>query len=219
EAIVQKNKISLIAEIKKASPSSGIIRENFSPSEIARDYTQAGAQAISVLTEEEYFFGSIQHLREVREATNLPLLRKDFIFDKYQVYESCYFGADAILLIAEILSQEKLLELYRLAKELNLDCLVEAHTEKALKKILKIKEIENIGINNRNLSTLEVDLKTTERLYPLIPKEKIVVVESGIKSYRDLLFLKILGVKAVLIGEALMRAENIKEKVKEFLQC
>lgn len=216
EAIHKERTISLIAEIKKASVSCGIIRKTFNPQEIARLYQESGVQAISVLTEEDFFMGNISLLNEVRNVVNLPVLRKDFIFEPYQVYESRYFGADAILLIADLLSQEKLSELLKIAKEVGLECLVEIHTEKDLKKVLRLK-VPLIGINNRNLHTLEVDFKTTENLYPLIPKDKIVVVESGIKSYQDVLFLKILGVSAVLVGQAILETEDIKGKIEEIM--
>jgi indole-3-glycerol phosphate synthase len=216
EAINKPRQISLIAEIKKASPSQGIIRQDFNPLEIAGVYQDSGAQAISILTEEDYFLGNISCINEVRAMVNLPILRKDFIFEPYQVYESRYFGADAILLIAEILTKDKITELMQIASESGLDCLVEVHSEKELKKILNLK-VPLIGINNRNLHTLEVDPKITERLYPLIPKDKIVVVESGIKSYQDVLFLKILGVAAVLIGQTFMEAADIRKKVEEVM--
>lgn len=217
EAISKPRQISLIAEIKKASPSRGVIRQDFNPQEIAKIYQDVGAQAISVLTEEDYFGGNISYLNEIRNTVNPPILRKDFILEPYQVYESCYFGADAILLIADLLSKEKLSELISIASNLDLDCLVEVHTEKELKKVLPIKGASLIGINNRDLHTLEVDFKTTEKLFPLIPKDKVVIVESGIKSYQDVLFLKILGVSAVLVGEAFMEAEDIKKKVEEVM--
>lgn len=216
ESINKPRQISLIAEIKKASPSLGIIRQNFNPQEIAKIYQDVGVQAISVLTEEDYFLGSLSYINEIKSLTNLPILRKDFILEPYQVYESRFFGADAILLIEDLLTREKLSELMQLADNLGLDCLVEAHTEKALKKVLNLK-VELIGINNRDLHTLEVDFKTTEKLFPLIPKDKIVVVESGIKSYQDVLFLKILGVSAVLIGQIFMEAEDLKKKVEEVM--
>jgi indole-3-glycerol phosphate synthase len=146
----------------------------------------------------------------------LPILRKDFIFEPYQVYESRYFGADAILLIEDLLTKDKLTELMQLCDTLGLDYLVEVHDEKALKKILSM-EVPLIGINNRNLHTLEVDFKTTEKLFTLIPKDKQVVVESGIKSHQDILFLKILGVTAVLIGQSFMEAPDIRKKVEEVM--
>lgn len=216
KAILKPHFISLIAEIKKQSPSRGIIRSDFNPLEIARIYQDSGVQAISVLTEEDYFGGSILTLAEIKKEINLPLLRKDFILEPYQIYESRFYGADAVLLVASLLSKEKLKELIDLAKEIGLETLVEVHDEKELKKVLSLKA-SLIGINNRDLRTLEVDLRTTERLYPLIPKDKVVVVESGIKTHQDVLFLKILGVNAVLIGEALMEAEDIKRKIEELM--
>ena len=214
--IDRSNSVSLIAEIKKASPSRGVIREDFDVAGIASIYKEAGVQAISVLTEEDYFLGNIDYLQQVKQVTNLPVLRKDFIIQPYQIYESRAFGADAILLIADLLTQDSLKELLGLAKDLNLECLVEVHTPKDVKKAIKAKA-DLIGINNRCLHTLEIDLKTTEALFPLIPKEKTVVVESGLKKYSDVLFLKVLGVKAVLIGEAIMAAEDMGEMIKDIM--
>ena len=217
ENISKPRVISLIAEIKKATPEEGVIRENFSPAEIAAIYQEAGVAAISVLTEEDYFQGSPEHLSLVRQAVALPILRKDFILEPYQVYESRVIGADAILLIADLLTKDALTELINLATTLGMVSLVEVHTEKELKKILTLKLPFAIGINNRDLHTLEVDFKTTERLFPLIPKDRIVVVESGIKSSQDVLFLKILGVNAVLVGRAFMQAEDIRRKIEELM--
>jgi indole-3-glycerol phosphate synthase len=216
QAIYKPRFISLIAEIKKQSPSGGIIRQDFDPREIAKIYQDAGVQAISVLTEEDFFGGSTSYINEIKNLVNLPVLRKDFIFEPYQVYESCFFGADAILLIADLLSRQKLSELIQLAHDLGLECLVEVHNEKDVKKALGLKA-SLIGINNRDLHTLEVDFKTTERLYPLIPKDRVVVVESGIKIRQDVLFLRILGANAVLIGEAFMEAQDIKKKIEEVM--
>jgi indole-3-glycerol phosphate synthase len=238
-AINKPRQIALIAELKKASPSRGVIRENFNLQEIVRAYQDAGVQAISVLTEENYFQGNISNLTQVRGITELPILRKDFIIEPYQIYESRCFGADALLLIAQLLSKEKLIELITLAAELGLEVLLEVHTEKDLKKALSLKiplpGIDSqekkvsgkkqfrksvnfaVGINNRDLGTLEVDLKTTQRLFPLVTKDRIAVVESGIKSYQDVLFLKILGVSAVLVGEALMESQDIGKRVQELM--
>jgi len=216
EAISKPRQISLIAEIKKQSPSRGIIRQEFNLQEIARIYQDTGVQAISVLTEEDYFGGNIAYLAEVKNIVSCPVLRKDFILEPYQVYESRLYGADAILLIADLLSKEKLSQLLQLADGLGLDCLVEVHDEKELKKALGLKA-PLIGINNRDLHNLEVDFKTTEKLFPLIPKDKIIVVESGIKNSQDVLFLKILGAAAVLIGEAFMEAQDIKKKIEELM--
>lgn len=216
EAINKPRVISLIAEIKKASPSAGLIRQEFNHKEIAQAYQEAAVQAVSVLTEQDYFQGELSYLNEVRAIVQAPILRKDFIFEPYQVYESRYFGADAILLIADLLSKDAITELMAIADSLGLDCLVEVHNEKELKKVLNLK-VPIIGINNRDLHTLDVDPQTTERLYPLIPKGKTVVVESGIKTAQDVLFLKILGVHACLIGGAFMQAPDIKAKVEEIM--
>jgi len=217
EAINKPRQISLIAEIKKASPSQGVIRQDFNHLEIALAYQEAGAQAISVLTEEDYFLGNISYINEVKHLIQVPVLRKDFIFEPYQVYESRFYGADAILLIADLLTQDQIAQFAGISAELGMDSLVEVHNEKELKKVLKLKGVTLIGINNRDLRTLEVDPKTTERLFTLIPKDKVVVVESGLKSYQDILFLKILGVHAVLIGTALMQAEDIKARIEELM--
>jgi indole-3-glycerol phosphate synthase len=216
QAINKPRQIALIAEIKKASPSRGIIRQDFNLAQIANDYREALVQAISVLTEEDFFQGSLSYINEVKNIIAVPILRKDFILEPYQVYESRYWGADAILLIADLLSKDKLSELMGLAQSLGLECLVEVHEEKELKKVLSLK-VPLVGINNRDLHTLEVDSQTTEKLYTLIPKGQLVVVESGIKDYQDVLFLKILGVNAVLIGEAFMEAPDIKKKVEEVM--
>lgn len=215
-AIDKPRTISLIAEIKKASPSKGVIRQDFDLQEIARAYQEAGVQAISVLTEEDYFMGSISFLKEVKSSVSVPVLRKDFILEPYQVYESRYYGADAILLIADILSKDMITQLMELAASIGMECLVEVHNEKELKKVLNLK-VPLIGVNNRDLRTLNVDFSTTEKLFTLIPKDKIVVVESGIKSYQDVLFLKILGVSAILVGEAFMGTPDIRAKVEDLM--
>jgi indole-3-glycerol phosphate synthase len=216
EAIHKPRTMTLIAEIKKQSPSRGLIRQDFNHLEIAKAYQEAGVQAVSVLTEEDYFAGSLSYLRDIRNLIEAPILRKDFILEPYQIYESRLFGADAVLLIADLLTKDRIFEFLQIASDLKMQCLVEVHTEKELKKVLNL-DVALIGINNRDLHTLEVDFKTTERLFPLIPKEKIVVVESGIRSYQDVLFLKILGVAAVLIGEAFMEAPDIKKKIEEVM--
>jgi indole-3-glycerol phosphate synthase len=217
ETINKPRQISLIAEIKRQSPSRGVIRQDFDLGQIAKIYQDAQVQAISVLTEEDYFGGNINYINEVKSLIQVPILRKDFILEPYQVLESRVFGADAILLIADLLTQDTIAELMALASDLGMDSLVEVHSEKELKKVLKLKGISLIGINNRDLHTLEVDFKTTEKLFPLVPKDKVVVVESGIKSHQDVLFLKILGVNAILIGEAFMEAQDIRKKVEEIM--
>ncbi|MCD6539948.1 MAG: indole-3-glycerol phosphate synthase TrpC [Candidatus Omnitrophica bacterium] len=206
--------LSFIAEIKQASPSAGILRQDFNCLEVLKEYLQAGVSAISVVTEEEFFLGKLKYLKEVKEKTKLPVLRKDFIIDETQVYQSRALGADVILLIANILKPEKLKKLYDLAKELGMDVVVEVHTLKELKEVLKFSP-EIIGINNRDLNTFEVNLETTFQLTPLIPEDIIVISESGINELKDILLLKGAGVEGVLVGEALMKAPDIKEKIKE----
>jgi indole-3-glycerol phosphate synthase len=212
------NHIKLIAEVKKASPSRGVIRSDFNPVAIAQTYAGNGAAAISVLTEARYFQGSLNHLRDIRKAlgNRLPLLRKDFLCDPYQVYESRAYGADSVLLIVAILTPEKLKELLGLSHELGMSCLAEVHNEAELEIALK-GGARIIGINNRDLTTFTVDLTTTERLRPLIPKDRTVVSESGIKDRSDMGKLKKWGVDAVLIGESLMSAPNIATKMQELL--
>lgn len=213
------DRIQLIAEVKKASPSKGIIRPDFKPVEIAQAYASNGASAISVLTETRYFQGSLNHLGDIRNTLGnkrLPLLRKDFIHDPYQVYESRAYGADSLLLIVVILTLKKLEELLGLSYELNMNCLVEVHSEAELEIALR-SGARIIGINNRDLKTFTVDLTTTRRLRPLIPPDRIVVSESGINDRGDMEKLRQWGVDAVLIGEALMSAPDIAAKMKELL--
>ncbi|MBA7486759.1 Indole-3-glycerol phosphate synthase [subsurface metagenome] len=209
--------VQLIAEVKKASPSKGVICPDFNPVAIARSYASNGAAAISVLTEARYFQGSLNHLRDISSAlgnNRLPLLRKDFIHDPYQVYESRAYRADSLLLIVAILTPEKLMVLLELSHELKMTCLVEVHNEAELEIALR-SGAEIIGINNRDLKTFTVDLTTTERLRPLIPPDRIVVSESGIKDRSDIEKLIKWGVDAVLIGESLMSAPDIAARMKE----
>ncbi len=211
--------IRLIAEVKKASPSRGIISHDFNPVEIALTYAGNGAAAISVLTESRYFQGSLDYLKEIKKALgnrSLPLLRKDFIDDPYQVYESRAYGADAILLIVAILTPQSLAEMLELSHQMGMSCLVEVHNEDEV-EIALASGAGIIGINNRDLNTFAVDLATTGRLRPLIPPDRIVVGESGIKSRDDMEKLKKWGVDAVLIGEALMSAPDIAARMKELL--
>jgi indole-3-glycerol phosphate synthase len=212
-------RVQLIAEVKKASPSRGVIRSDFNPVEIARTYADNGASAISVLTETRYFQGSLNHLRDIREALGnkrLPLLRKDFIVDPYQIYESRAYGADSLLLIVAILTLDKLESLLELSHQLNMSCLVEVHKEAEV-EIAQRSQARIIGINNRDLNTFIVDLTTTERLRPLIPADRIVVSESGIKDRGDIERLRQWGIDAVLIGESLMSEANIAARMKELL--
>lgn len=205
--------ISLIAEIKKASPSEGIIRKQFSPRNIAKIYEEEGVSAISVLTDKKFFQGHLSHLKVVRNTTSLPLLRKDFIIDEFQIYQSAGAGADAILLISSILSSKQLKSFLRIAKRAGLDCLCEVHTREDIYKTLKA-DAEIIGINNRDLNTFKVDITTTENLIKFIPRDIIVVSESGIKNKKDMERLRNWGVKAALIGTSLMRG-NIRENIRK----
>jgi len=206
----------LIAEVKRASPSLGLLCPNFDPVEIAKTYVQGGAAAISVLTEANYFQGSIEHLAAIREEVRLPLLRKDFIFDQYQIYESGAYGADALLLIVAILSQEQLEGLLSLSRRLGLSCLVEVHNEAEVERAL-LSGAKIIGINNRDLNTFKVDINTTRRLCSLIPEKRIVVSESGIRSRGDVEKLKGWGVNAVLVGETLVTAGDILTRMREII--
>ena len=209
--------VCLIAEVKKASPSKGVLCPEFDPVALARTYAGNGAAAISVLTEVKYFGGHLNHLSEISKEVKIPLLRKDFIFDPYQVYESRACGADALLLIAAILEPEPLAELLSLSRELGLSCLVEVHNENELEMALH-SGAQIIGINNRDLKTFSVDIGTTQRLRPLVPNDKTVVSESGIIRRQDIEYLKKWGVDAALVGEALLTAGDIAAKMRELLK-
>lgn len=213
-AIGSPGKLHLIAEIKKSSPSAGEIAKNFDVREIAKQHEQSGADAISVLTDIKFFQGDILYIDIVKQMTSLPVLRKDFIVDEYQIYESRYFGADAILLIAAVLDKEKIQNFLKIASELKLSVIAEVHKEEELGAVLET-EAGIIGINNRNLSDLAVDMNTTLKLKPKIPKGKIVISESGIKNKDDIAKLRNCGVNAVLIGEHFMKSKNIKESVED----
>ena len=213
-AIKREGKISLIAEIKQASPSAGVLRKGFSHLDLAKTFKKLKASAISVVTEEDFFLGKINYIEDIKKRVNLPVLRKDFILDEAQVLESRAVGADAILLIMGILDEEKIKDLYRTAKDLGMDVLVEVHTEKELKKVLKMG-VDIIGVNSRNLHTFQVNFERTKKLLPFIPEDIVKVSESGIETLKDVLLLKGLGANAVLIGEALMKANNLEEKIKE----
>lgn len=213
-AIKRKEKLSIIGEAKKASPSKGIIREDFDPIDIGKIYDENKIDAISVLTEEEFFLGKNEYLSLIKKQTKIPILRKDFIIDLYQIYQSKVLGADAILLIASILTKKELVEFQKVAKDINLQCLVEVHDLKELEKILETG-VEIIGINNRNLNTFEVTMETTEKLISYIPQDKVIVSESGISNRKDMEFLESIGVDAVLIGESFMKTKSIEDKIKE----
>ena len=215
QAISQSHDINIIAEIKRASPTRGIIREDFNIKSIAKEYQINGAAAISVLTEENFFKGKLSYIKEVKKVTNLPVLRKDFIIDEYQVYESALAQADAILLITDILSREEIIKLSALAKSLNMAVLCEAHSKEELEKAISARQ-DIIGINNRDLNTFKLSISTTENLIGLVPSGKVIVSESGIRTRSDVLFLKSIGASAVLIGEVFMDAEDIGKKVREF---
>jgi len=205
---------AVIAEIKKASPSAGLIAKSFDPVEIAKNYERAGANAISVLTDSKFFQGSLEHLKNVRNAVSLPLLRKDFIWDRAQIAESAANGADAILLIVAALAQDQLVRLLKGAKEFRLDALVEVHSVDELQRALEAGA-EIVGINNRNLATFDVDLAVTEELCRDVPDEIVLVSESGIKTPQDVARVKACGVDAILVGEALMRREISIEQLRE----
>jgi indole-3-glycerol phosphate synthase len=202
-----EGKLALIAEVKKASPSAGVIAESFDPVAVATNYAHAGVEAISVLTDERFFQGHLSYLEMIRGAVPQPLLRKDFILDPLQIMEAAVAGADAILLIVAALKQDQLNSLLETAATYQLDALVEVHTLSELDRALE-SAAQIIGINNRNLATFEVDLSVTEELSEEVPKEIVLVSESGIRTAEDLARIKACGVDAVLIGEALMRGQN-----------
>jgi indole-3-glycerol phosphate synthase len=205
--------LAVIAEIKKASPSAGVIAESFDPVEIAKNYERTGANAISVLTDSKFFQGSLEHLRNVRAAVSLPLLRKDFLWDRAQIAEAAANGADAILLIVSAVTQDQLVRLLKVAKEYRLDALVEVHSVDELQRALEAGA-EIVGVNNRDLTTFDVDLAVTGKICREVPDEVVLVSESGIKTPRDVARMKACGVDAILIGEALMRGEISIEQIR-----
>ena len=213
---LDRKEISIIAEIKKASPSKGVLRKDFDPYALARGYEENGASAISMLTEKKYFQGNIRFISDVRSSLSLPILRKDFIIDPYQLIEAKAFGADAVLLIAAALEPKQLCDLFAEAKELGLDCLVEVHNEQEL-ETLDLKQVKLVGINNRNLTDFTVDITSTFRVASSIPKGVTIVSESGISSRVEIDTLQAHGIHAVLVGEYLMRAENPGNALKLLL--
>lgn len=216
---IKQGKTAIIAEAKKASPSLGTIRNVFIPQVIAKAYEDNGATCISVLTEKNFFQGSIINLRKIRAATKLPLLRKDFLFEEYQVIESRAIGADCILLVASILEHQELLNMTRLAYDLGMDVLVEVHNEQELEKVLSANlPIHMIGINNRNLKDLTINLDNSIELMKKIPKDIIVVSESGISTKEDISKLKAVGINCFLIGAALMKLQDIGSGLKTLLE-
>lgn len=216
-SISKPGKINLIAEIKKASPSRGLICQDFTPLKFARIYTESGAAALSILTEDKYFLGKPDYIRTVSNACTLPILTKDFIIDEGQIYEAYVCGASAILLIVGILTDEQFEHLKGVASRLDLDCLVEVHDEKELKRAIDL-DAEIIGINNRNLRTFEVDFKTCENLIPKVPAGKVIVAESGLQSHEEIKKLTQLGAHAVLIGETFLKAADVAGKIKEVME-
>lgn len=211
---INSNSLFIIAEIKKASPSKGIIKKDFNYLELAGQYLKYGVNAISILTDKKFFQGDIQFLQDIAKIKTVPLLRKDFIIDEYQVFEAKAFGADLILLICEALSKNQITELTHTASEIGLEVLLELHSERQLEKInFKLNPI--IGVNNRNLEDFSVNLETTVKLSKLIPDEVILVSESGIAKKEDIDYLKSAEIDAILIGEHLMKSSNIGKNIQK----
>ncbi len=217
-AALQKPGVSLIAECKKASPSKGLIVRHYDPVQIAKTYEKAGACAVSVLTDGRHFQGSLEHLRDVKESVRVPVLRKDFVFDPYQVYESRVAGADAILLIAAVLSVNEMRSLLKLTHKLGMNALVEVHTDEELDQVLPLQP-QIIGINNRNLQTFEVDFENTARLRDRIPPEIVTVGESGLKTADDVRKMAEIGVNAILVGETLVRSKDVYGTAVSFVKA
>jgi indole-3-glycerol phosphate synthase len=233
-AVLKRPGVSVIAECKKASPSKGLIDPHYDPVEMARDYVRGGARAISVLTDARHFQGALDDMRNVKEAlsnpkafltkgdprleTGIPILRKDFIFHPYQIYEARAAGADAVLLIAAVLSDTDLKELLALTHELDMNALVEVHTEAEVERILPLQP-RIIGVNNRNLQTFEVDLNNSARLHRLIPSHTLTVAESGIQSPEDVRQMGQVGVNAVLVGESLLKSKNRYEATRALVKA
>ncbi len=216
-ASINDKKTTIIAEIKKASPSRGIIREDFNPQELARDYELGGATCLSILSDEKYFKGSLDYISKAKQICRLPILRKDFIIDEYQVYQSKVSGADAILLIVSALDDKTMFQLTNLANNLGMSVLVEVHNKDELTRALKLN-LKIIGINNRDLKTFTVSLDTTINLLPYIPDSTKVITESGIFNNNDIQKMQANSVYGFLVGEALMRKKNIITALKKLIQ-
>lgn len=215
--VTSSRPVSVIAEVKKASPSKGLIRPEFDPVAIAQAYAAAEVEAISVLTDETYFQGSLTYLQQIRQTVDQPLLRKDFLIDEWQIAEARAYGADCVLLIAAILEPARLQALYQAAESLGLDVLIEVHQEEELDSVLSCVKPKLLGINNRDLRTFHTDLRTTAKLISEIPKEIAVVSESGISSTKDIDFLQTVGARCVLVGEHFMRQSNIGQAVLDLV--
>lgn len=210
--------VSLIAECKKASPSKGLMVPDYDPESLAKTYVRAGARAISVLTDGRHFQGSLEDLRDVKESVKVPVLRKDFTFDPYHVYEARAAGADAILLITAVLGDNTIRQLLQLARKLQMEALVEVHTREELQRVLPLGP-RIIGINNRNLQTFKVDFENTARLRRLVPDEIVTVGESGLKTAADVKRMGDIGVDAVLVGETLVRSKDVYETARTFAEA
>ena len=217
-AFLKKGKFSLIAEIKKASPSAGLIKQDYNPTTLGKVYEEGGASAISVLTDGKYFQGKLGHIKAAKDSTTVPILRKDFILDETQIYESRIAGADALLLIVRVLKNAELVKLIELTESLGMQTLVETHSAEEARRALRAGA-KIIGINNRDLDTLEIDLQNTVRIMSEIPelKKRIIISESGIKTKEDVLVLQQVGVDGVLIGETLLKSDNIPAKIRELI--
>ena len=211
-----RKKNNIIAEIKKGSPSAGIIIDDYKPEIIAIEYEKAGAGAISILTEKNFFYGNLDHMSLINKNINLPILRKDFIFDHYQILQSKVYNADAILLIATILTNNQIKDFLNLAKDCNLKCLIEVHNKEELLRIIKIGH-RIIGINNRNLTNLKIDINNTLNLINLVPKDYIVVAESGIKTKEDIKNYNNQGIYNFLIGESILKNNDVNKKIKSLI--
>ena len=212
-----KNNFNLIAEVKKSSPSKGLICENFDPIKIAIDYEKAGAKCLSVLTEKNYFGGNINYISQIKKSVSIPILRKDFIIDEWQIFESYYAGADCILLILAILNDKQLKNFYNLSNKLEMDVICEVHDEEELLRAIKL-EVNCIGVNNRNLKTLNIDKNTFHLLSSKIPQKTIKICESGINSNKQLYEYSKNGADAFLIGESLMKSEDIEIATRNLIK-
>lgn len=214
-SVFGKREVSIIAEIKRLSPSAGILRENLDPSQIARIYQENGASAVSVLLDRRFFGGKPEDIEKVREATFLPILAKEFIIDEYQIYEARIKGADAVLLIARILEEDRLTQFCEIAQSLGLSCIVEIHSPEEVKKVYPLPPWIMVGINNRNLKNFQVDLSTAQIIYNSLPPGRLVVSESGIKNLSDIKRLKDVGISVFLVGEAILGSPDPARKLRE----